>query len=215
LFYRVWSDLGTPQNRLNLTNISWGFSPVVTPRITCRTDQFALVADLKLPEQPPYLAACHGGQKKQVAVVGTGISSFAVTADTGRFEWKGGGNNWFETARGLFAQPGNMLSPSYLWMLRDIITFNQQCTEDSAAGKLAGLTLGEYFRTRHFAPRLLTDYLAPMGAAIWSAPSSEMLDFPAENFVAFFANHRLLQYDRPVWRTVRAAAARPTPTIMS
>ena len=24
--------------------------------------------------------------------------SFAVTADTGRFEWKGGGNNWFETA---------------------------------------------------------------------------------------------------------------------
>ena len=37
--------------------------------------------------------------------------SFAVTADTGRFEWKGGGNNWFETARGLFAQPRNLLSP--------------------------------------------------------------------------------------------------------
>jgi len=129
--------------------------------------------------------------------------SFAVTADTGRFEWKGGGNNWFETARGLFAQPRNLLSPSYLWMLRDIISFNQQSVEDYAAGKLAGLTLGEYFRTRHFAPRLLTDYLAPMGAAIWSAPSSEMLDFPAENFVAFFANHRLLQYDRPVWRTVK------------
>ncbi|MEH2608824.1 putative NAD/FAD-binding protein [Bradyrhizobium sp. AZCC 1693] len=52
--------------------------------------------------------------------------SFAVTADTGRFEWKGGGNNWFETARGLFAQASNLLSPSYLWMLRDIITFNQQ-----------------------------------------------------------------------------------------
>ena len=31
--------------------------------------------------------------------------SFAVTADAGRFEWRGGGNNWFETARGLFAQP--------------------------------------------------------------------------------------------------------------
>ena len=24
--------------------------------------------------------------------------SFAVTADAGRFEWKGGGNNWIETA---------------------------------------------------------------------------------------------------------------------
>src|SRR6478735_8375630 len=134
--------------------------------------------------------------------------SFAVTADTGRFEWKGGGSNWLETARGLFAQASNLLSPSYLWMLRDIITFNQQSIADYAAGNLAGLTLGEYFRTRHFAPRLLSDYLAPMGAAIWSAPSSEILDFPAENFVAFFSNHRLLQYDRPAWRTVKGGSRR-------
>ncbi len=52
----------------------------------------------------------------------------------------------------------------------------------------------------------MTDYLAPMGAAIWSSPAAEMLDFPAENFVAFFNNHRLLQYDRPVWRTVRGGS---------
>src|SRR3982074_2159277 len=134
--------------------------------------------------------------------------SFAVTADAGRFEWKGGGRNWYETAKGLFAQPKNLLSPSYLWMLRDILTFNTQSTEDYAAGKLAGLTLGEYFRQRHFAPRLLTDYLAPMGAAIWSARASEMLDFPAENFVACFSDHRLLQYDRPVWRTVKGGSRR-------
>ncbi len=134
--------------------------------------------------------------------------SFAVTADTGRFEWKGGGSNWFETALGLFAQPRNLLSPSYLRMLRDIPRFNQQSTEDYLAGKLAGLTLGDYFRSNDFAPRLLTDYLAPMGAAIWSAPASEMLDFPAENFIAFFANHRLLQYDRPVWRTVKGGSQR-------
>jgi predicted NAD/FAD-binding protein len=47
-----------------------------------------------------------------------------------------------------------------------------------------------------------------MGAAIWSARASEMLDFPAENFVAFFNNHRLLQYDRPVWRTVKGGSRR-------
>ena len=47
-----------------------------------------------------------------------------------------------------------------------------------------------------------------MGAAIWSAPASRMLDFPAENFVAFFNNHRLLQYDRPVWRTVKGGSRR-------
>src|SRR6202048_2446858 len=91
-------------------------------------------------------------------------------------------------------------------MLCDILTFNNQSVADHAAGRLAGLTLGEYFRRNHFAPRLLTDYLAPMGAAIWSAPASEILDFPAENFVAFFSNHRLLQYDRPVWRTVKGGS---------
>lgn len=132
--------------------------------------------------------------------------SFSVTADGGKFEWKGGGENWIETAKGLFAQPANMLSKSYLWMLRDILTFNQQSVADHAAGRLAGLTLGDYFRRNHFSPRLLTDYLAPMGAAIWSAPASEMLNFPAENFVAFFSNHRLLQYDRPVWRTVKGGS---------
>jgi predicted NAD/FAD-binding protein len=134
--------------------------------------------------------------------------SFAVSADGGRFEWRGGGANWRETAAGLFVQARNLLSPSYLWMLRDIFKFNTQSVEDYAAGKLAGLTLGEYFRLRKFAPRLLTDYLAPMGAAIWSAPADKMLDFPAENFVAFFNNHRLLQYDRPVWRTVKGGSRR-------
>jgi predicted NAD/FAD-binding protein len=134
--------------------------------------------------------------------------SFAVTADAGRFEWKGGGNTWRDTAEGLFAQPKNLLSPSYLWMLRDILTFNTKSVEDHAAGRLTGLTLGEYFAKRKFAPRLLTDYLAPMGAAIWSAPSAQILDFPAENFVAFFNNHRLLQYDRPVWRSVKGGSRR-------
>jgi predicted NAD/FAD-binding protein len=132
--------------------------------------------------------------------------SFAVSTDGGRFEWKGGGNNWWQTTAGLFAQPRNLLSPSYLGMLRDILTFGRQSIEDYAAGRLAGLSLGDYFDLRKFAPRLLSDYLGPMGAAIWSAPARDMLNFPAENFVAFFRNHRLLQYDRPVWRTVKGGS---------
>src|SRR6202167_4050555 len=55
--------------------------------------------------------------------------SFAVTADGGRFEWKGGGENWWQTMVGLFAQPRNLLSPTYLWMLRDILKFNRQSVE--------------------------------------------------------------------------------------
>ena len=132
--------------------------------------------------------------------------SFAVTADAGRFEWKGGGGTWAETARGLFAQKRNLLSPSYLRMLRDILRFNEQSVKDHASGALEGMSLGQYFAWRKFAPRLLTDYLGPMGAAIWSAPAEQIFEFPAENFVAFFNNHRLLQYDRPVWRTVRGGS---------
>src|SRR6478609_12116511 len=68
--------------------------------------------------------------------------SFAVTADAGRFEWKGGGSDWRETAGGLFAQPRNLLSPSYLRMLRDILTFNTQSVADHADGRITRLTLG-------------------------------------------------------------------------
>ena len=56
-------------------------------------------------------------------------------------------------------------------MLCDIRKFNSQSVEDHVADKLAGLSLGEYFRLRKFTPRLLNDYLAPTGAAIWSAPA--------------------------------------------
>jgi predicted NAD/FAD-binding protein len=134
--------------------------------------------------------------------------SFSVSANNGAFEWKGGGENWLETAKGLFAQPSNLLSVSYLRMLRHILRFNETSVADFARGALSGLSLGDYFARRGFSSRLLRDYLAPMGAAIWSTPVHKMLDFPAENFVAFFTNHCLLQYDRPTWRTVLGGSRR-------
>jgi hypothetical protein len=134
--------------------------------------------------------------------------SFSVSADGGRFEWRGGGGSAFQTASGLFAQRRNLLSPSYLRMLVEILRFNRESVDDLRAGQLTRLTLGEYFRARAFAPRLLTDYLAPMGAAIWSSPPDEIFSFPAENFVAFFDNHRLLHLDRPRWRTVSGGSRR-------
>ena len=132
--------------------------------------------------------------------------SFAMSADQGRFEWKGGGETWTSLFFGLFAQRKNIVSPSFLWMLRDIVKFNSQSVADRASGFMSGLSLGEYFARRKYSRRLLSDYLVPMGAAIWSAPADRMLEFPAENFVAFFDNHRLLHYDRPVWRTVKGGS---------
>src|SRR4029453_2814707 len=108
--------------------------------------------------------------------------------------------------KGLFAQPSNLLSPSYLWMLRDVLRFNEMSLRGLRTGRLPPLSLGQYFARTGCSPRLLSDYLAPMGGAIWSTSADEMLSFPAENFVAFFDNHRLLHYGRPIWRTVKGGS---------
>jgi predicted NAD/FAD-binding protein len=134
--------------------------------------------------------------------------SFAMSADHGRFEWRGGGETFLQVASGLFAQPRNLFSPSYFRMLAEVRRFNKESVSDLRAGRLQNLTLGEYLRKQAFSPRLFSDYLGPMGAAIWSSPSAEILAFPAENFIAFFDNHRLLHLDRPFWRTVQGGSRR-------
>jgi len=128
--------------------------------------------------------------------------SFSVSGENGRFEWMGGGNTLAETVDGVFAQRSNIVSPAFLWMLREVNRFNRQSRQDRASGLRRDLTLGDYLRERGFSGRLARDYMIPMGAAIWSTPVDRMLDFPADNFIAFFDNHRLLHNERPLWRTV-------------
>jgi predicted NAD/FAD-binding protein len=160
---------------------------------------FIVFNELNYPDFTQLLA--HLG----VATVESSMS-FALSADNGRFEWKGGGTGLASTLNGLFAQPSNVLSPSFLRMLTDILRFNEISVRDLHEGRLAGLSLGDYFARTGCSTRLLLDYLVPMGGAIWSTSADEMLSFPAENFVAFFDNHRLLHYGRPVWRTVKGGS---------
>ncbi|MEM9635636.1 MAG: FAD-dependent oxidoreductase [Pseudomonadota bacterium] len=122
--------------------------------------------------------------------------SFALSADNGQLEWSG------HTLNALFAQRKNIVSPRFLFMLRDIFRFNKQAVKDLSAGLLAGETLGGYLSREGYSSGFVNDYLLAMGAAIWSTPINEMRDYPAESFVAFFENHRLLSFDRPLWRTI-------------
>jgi uncharacterized protein len=131
--------------------------------------------------------------------------SFAVSARKGGFEWCG---RTYKVVDGLFAQRRNLLSPRYLGMLLEVLRFNRQAVRDDEDGVLAGLSLAEYLSLRHFSDRFRDDYLIPMGAAIWSMSARSMLAFPAESFVAFFRNHHLLQWNRPVWRTVTGGSRR-------
>ncbi len=122
---------------------------------------------------------------------------FSVSLDNGKLEWKGG-----KKLSGVFAQPTNLLSPSFLKMLRDIFRFNKRAGQDLQNGSLCGLTFDDYLNKTGFSKRLKNDYLVPMTSAIWSTPSTKMLEFPAESLIQFMKNHSLIQKERPKWRTV-------------
>ena len=107
------------------------------------------------------------------------------------------------TLSGLFAQRANLASPSFYSFLAEVVRFGWRAEKDLGRGVLTGLTLGDYL-TRVGGSRALRDhYVAPIGAAVWSAGLDEMMDFPAETFLRFFKNHGLLSLtDRARWQTV-------------
>lgn len=107
---------------------------------------------------------------------------------------------------GLFADPRNAMRPTFLAMLRDILRFNAQAQRDLAAGALRGLSLGQYLDSLKLGSRFRHNYLLPMGAAIWSSTENEMEAYPAEAFIRFFNNHRLMHATRPKWGTVKGGS---------
>jgi uncharacterized protein len=128
--------------------------------------------------------------------------SFSVATASGN-EWAGKTKG---VANGFFARRRNLVTPSHWRMLREMMRFNKMALADRAAGRFenvyAGLSMGEYLAKNGFSKAFQENYLIPMGGAIWSTPPAEMLKFPAKSFVTFFDHHRLMQWDRPVWRTV-------------
>ncbi len=126
--------------------------------------------------------------------------SFAVS-DPSRFEWSSNG------VRGMFAWKRNLARPAFLAMLGDIVRFSTAARSDlKQEGKLADETLEDYISNLGLSRGFLRDYLLPMGAAIWSTPEPEMLKYPAQSFLRFFDNHRLLHAKRPLWRTIKGGS---------
>ena len=124
--------------------------------------------------------------------------SFSVHDERNGLEY--GGSN----LNALFTQRRNLLRPSFLRMVRDILRFNRESIADLDSGQLSpGMTLGEYLQSRRYSDEFIKHYLVPMGAAIWSASTQVMLAFPLLFFVRFFRNHGLLSIsDRPQWTVI-------------
>lgn len=128
---------------------------------------------------------------------------FSVSLDDGRFEWAGREK---DVLSGLFAQWSNVVSPGHLAMLVEILRFQKTAKADVASAGFGSMTLGEWLKARRFSTRLRDRYIVPMGAAIWSMPTARMLNFPATAFFDFCENHKLLEWNRPSWRTVEGGS---------
>ncbi|POA30851.1 NAD(P)/FAD-dependent oxidoreductase [Pseudomonas sp. GW456-12-1-14-TSB6] len=129
--------------------------------------------------------------------------SFSVNdPDTG-LEYNGNNLN------SLFAQRSNLLSPGFWGMLRDILRFNKEARRDLAEQRIAtDTTLDDYLKAGGYGERFILHYIVPMGAAIWSMPMAEMLNFPLQFFVRFFENHGLLSVsNRPQWQVIEGGSS--------
>lgn len=109
--------------------------------------------------------------------------SFGASINEGEVEYG------LRNIKALLAQKRNVLRPSFVRMLRDVMRFNARAealadNDDSTiADLMADLNLGDWFQRY---------YLMPLCGAIWSTPPSEIRSFPAKSLVQFFRNHALL-----------------------
>jgi len=125
---------------------------------------------------------------------------FSVKSEEKKLEYAGNSLN------SLFSQKKNIFSISFLWMIKDIISFNKNAKKDLATISLK-LTLGEYLKNNNYSKTFIYNYIVPMGAAIWSTKASSMLDMPALFFIRFFDNHGLLQIrNRPNWWVIKGGS---------
>ena len=123
--------------------------------------------------------------------------SFGVSACHGRMEYA------LASVDAVFARRRHIVHPSFLRMVRDILTFNKKAERtakpDMTIRDLVGdLGLGSWF-TRY--------YLTPFSGAIWSTPKLGVLDFPAQAMIRFFRNHGILDWNQNhQWYTVKGGS---------
>ena len=126
--------------------------------------------------------------------------SFSVRNDNPDLEYSG------STFNGLFAQRANLVRPSFLRMVREILRFNQEAPKLLETGDRE-TTLGEFLEENRYSTEFVNHYLIPMGAAIWSTELEKMNTMPAHFFIRFFQNHGLLRlHDRPVWKVIKGGS---------
>lgn len=123
--------------------------------------------------------------------------SLSIQHSNSGTEWAG------SSIRSIFAQTKNFFSLRFWKMLFDIRRFQNEAETLLIQATEKRWNLRDLIDSGDYSQAFVDLYLLPIGAAIWSTPEKNMLNFPAETFLNFFLNHKLLQWkDRPVWKTI-------------
>lgn len=126
--------------------------------------------------------------------------SFSLRCERTGLEYNGTSIN------SLFAQRRNLLRPSFLRMLTEILRFNRASKAFLEEHDHA-TTLDVFLRRGRYSQAFIDHYIVPMGRAIWSATTEAMLACPAHFFIGFFDRHGMLSVDeRPQWQAVRGGS---------
>ena len=139
------------------------------------------------------------GLFKELAVV-TKCSnmSFGFSLDDGQLEYAGKNFNSF------FAQRKNLLNINHLRGLYDIFRFKKIAEKFMLTTEFRHFSMHQFLEHYNFGNWFSEMFIVPMGAAIWSVPTGNILDFPASSYLKFFQNHSLLDLitTQIEWRTV-------------
>ena len=126
--------------------------------------------------------------------------SFSVKCEKTGLEYNG------TTLNALFAQRLNLVRPSFLRMVADVLRFNREASQWLSESN-EDISLGEYLAANRYSKAFIEHYIVPMGSAIWSADPLSLFAFPAQYFLRFFHNHGMLSVDnRPVWRVIQGGS---------
>ena len=104
----------------------------------------------------------------------------------------------------VFAQKRNVLRPKFLGMVRDILKFNKRASTENIDPTI---TIGALIKKWQLGDWFRDYYLTPFTGAIWSTPTMQILDFPAQAMITFMKNHALLGAGgQHQWRTVKGGS---------
>jgi predicted NAD/FAD-binding protein len=136
----------------------------------------------------PHLIALF--EELNVKGIGTEMG-FSVSLDDGAFEWCG------ETFGGLLSSFSNIWNLEFYKMMFDILKFNREAIkylQNYSSSTKKDLTIGEFMYEHKLSSAFSERYFIPMTAAIWSASSRSIMNFPAYTMLSFLKKYGLFSF---------------------